>query len=422
MRINCKAIQTLLLLSFKVELGITKKKQFYKENIIIILRQKKFGVLDDMNQWLIKKINPKAGKTKPVKKQEKPKVSSDEVKASIIYKLFPTIDTSYTDFIDPDKLKNFKTSGLKDKNFLSNYSEFVSFDDLDTNPLNVWVFEDDSYPVLFIDDVINSYSELHLNTFTWNSYSPNLDIKNINTNITFMINDIDNVHVTDKYYYISNSKNALSKSDLENVSWVPYTDIVRIDTEGFYVVYVKLVDNNDNVSYINSDLLVLDNSGSDITINAFGNQWTGLNSNEIYIDHPFDFTVSATDALSGVKTIEYYLSNSVISDMNSISWVNYDGNIAVNNVGEYVLYVKVTDGCDFVTYASTPVIVYDGYVVSNLSPLGGTGDKITSNSSISFDVSYSNNKQLSLTHNLVSSILLPKYTNITMIDRTNNKV
>ena len=313
-------------------------------------------------------------------------------------------------------------SNLKDKIFLGNYSEFVSFDDLDTNPLNVWVFEDDSYPVLFIDDVINSYSELHLNTFTWNSYSPNLDIKNINTNITFMINDIDNVHVTDKYYYISNSKNALSKSDLENVSWVPYTDIVRIDTEGFYVVYVKLVDNNDNVSYINSDLLVLDNSGSDITINAFGNQWTGLNSNEIYIDHPFDFTVSATDAFSGVKTIEYYLSNSVISDMNSISWINYDGNIAVNNVGEYVLYVKVTDGCDFVTYASTPIIVYDGYVVSNLSPLGGTGDKITSNSSISFDVSYSNNKQLSLTHNLVSSILLPKYTNITMIDRTNNKV
>ena len=314
------------------------------------------------------------------------------------------------------------SSDLMNKNFLNNYNEFVSFDDLDTNPLNVWVFEDELYPVLFIDDIINSYSELHLNSFTWNSYSPNIDVKNINTNITFMVDDIDDIHVTDKYYYISNSKSSLSKSDLENVSWIPYTDIVRIDDEGFYVIYVKIVDNNDNVSYINSDLLVLDNSGSDIDISAFGNHWSGLNTGEIIVDHSFDFSVSASDLLSGVKSIEYYLSNSVINDMNSISWVNYDGNIAVNNVGEYILYVKVTDGCDFVTYASSPIIVYDGYVISNLNPLGGTGDKITSNSSISFDVSYANNKQLSLTHNLVSSILLPRNTNITMIDRINNKV
>jgi hypothetical protein len=45
-------------------------------------------------------------------------VTSNEVKTSIIYKLFPTIDTSYTDFIDSDKLKNFKTFGLKDKKSL----------------------------------------------------------------------------------------------------------------------------------------------------------------------------------------------------------------------------------------------------------------------------------------------------------------
>ena len=338
-----------------------------------------------------------------------------------------TVDSSDNYYVFPNRGNNISSSletvsNLKNKSFLNNYNEFVSFEDLALNPLNVWVFEDDLYPVLFIDDITNSFSELHVNTFTWNSYSPNLDTKNISTNITFMVNDIDNIHVTDKYYYISNSKNSLSKSDLEDVSWVPYTDIVRINDEGFYVVYVKIVDNNDNVSYINSDLLVLDNSGSDISINAFGNQWSGVNNNEIFIDHSFDFSISATDSLSGVKSVEYYLSNSSISDMSSISWVTYNGNIPVNNVGEYILYVKVTDGCDFITYASSPIIVYDGYVVSNLNPLGGNGDKITNNSSISFDVNYSNNKQLSLTHNLVSSILLPRYTSITMIDKTNNKV
>lgn len=310
---------------------------------------------------------------------------------------------------------------LKDNSFLTSYNEFVSFEDLETNNMNVWVFED-GLPVLFIDDVINSYVELSLNTYVWNSYSPELDVKNINTNITFMISDVSDVHTSDKYYYISNSRTPLSKTDLESVSWTPYSDIVRIDNEGFYVIYVKVVDNNDFVSYINSDLLVLDNSGSDITISALGNNWNGLNSGNLYVNQTFQFTVSASDVLSGIKSIEYYLGNSTINDFNNVSWTSYTSPVVVNTIGDYVLYVKVTDQCDFVTYASTPLITYDGYVISNLSPIGSSGNNITSNSTISFDVDYLNNKQLSFDHYLISSILLPRYTNITMIDRVNNKV
>ena len=313
-------------------------------------------------------------------------------------------------------------SNLQDKNFLDTYSEFVSFNDLDTNPLNTWVFEDDMYPVLFIDDITNSYSELHVNTFTWNSYSPSLDIKNITGNITFMINDIDNIHISSKYYYISNSRIPLSKSDLANVAWVPYNDIVRIDQEGFYVVYVKIVDNNNDVSYINSDLLVLDNTGSVVEINALGNQWTGSNSGEVYVNHGFSFAVSASDTLSGISSVEYCLSNTQQNDMSLVTWTPYSDVVSVSSIGEYILYVKVVDGSGSITYASTPTIVYDGYVVSNLSPLGGSGNSITSNSSLTFDISYSNNKSLNITHNLISSILLPVDTVITMIDRTNNKV
>ena len=331
------------------------------------------------------------------------------------YYMFPNRDGGITSSLTA-------ATDLQDKNFLSTYSEFVSFNDLDTNPLNTWVFEDDMYPVLFVDDITNSYSELHVNTYTWNSYSPNLDIKNVTGNITFMINDIDNIHVTSKYYYVSNSRTPLSKDDLANVVWTPYTDIVRIDQEGFYVVYVKVVDNNSNVSYINSDLLVLDNTGSTIEISALGNQWTGSNSGEIYVNHAFNFTISASDALSGISSIEYYLSNAVVNDMSLVTWTSYSDSVPVSSVGEYILYVKVVDGSGSITYASTPTIVYDGYVVSNLSPLGGSGNNITSNSSLSFDVSYSNNKTLNITHNLISSILLPMDTVITMIDRANNKV
>lgn len=338
---------------------------------------------------------------------------NSNVSSSDVYYTYPNRGNSIPSILVTD-------SNLKDKTFLTHYEEFSDFENLDST--HVWVFEDEMYPVLYIDDVVNSYSELHINTYTWNSYSPNLDIKNINTNISFVIDDIDNIHVTDKYYYVSNSKTPLSKSDLENVSWTPYNGLVRITDEGFYVVYVKVVDNNSKVSYINSDLLVLDNSGSDITISAFGNNWTSSSNNQIFIDHSFDFTVSASDTLSGVKSIEYYLSNTSINDMSSISWITYNGSIPVSHVGEYILYVKVTDGCDFITYLASPVIVYDGYVVSNLSPLGRSGNSITSNSSITFNVSYSNNKQMTLEHNLISSVLLPVNTKITMIDKINNKV
>lgn len=309
---------------------------------------------------------------------------------------------------------------LKDKTFLSDYDDFVDFEDLDENPFNTWVFEDEMYPVLYIDDVINPYVELNLSTYMWNSYSHILDTKQFSENITFMISDVDDLHNYDKYYYISNSRNPLSKSDLESVSWTAYSDIVQITDEGFYVVYVKVVNGTD-VSYINSDLLILDKTGSDIDITLGTSHYNSINDSTIYLDHSFDISVLASDTLSGIKSVEYYISNGFINDYN-VNWTTYSGVISFNNVGEYVLYVKVTDGCDFVTYASTPLIIYDGYV-SSVHPLGvDTGSSITGNSSIVYSFSYSNNKQLNFTHNLISSILLPRYTKITLIDKVNNRV
>ncbi len=311
-------------------------------------------------------------------------------------------------------------SNLKDKEFLTDYDEFVDFEDLEENYLNVWVFEEDMYPVLYIDDIINPYVELNLGTYMWNSYSHILDTKQFSSNITFMVSDIDDVHTYDKYYYISNSSTPLSKNDLESVVWTPYSDIVQITEEGFYVVYVKVVHGND-VSYINSDLLILDKTGSDIDITLENNHYSSINDSTIYLDHPFDISISASDTLSGIKSIEYYISGGFINDYD-VNWTSYSSSIHFSDVGEYVLYVKVTDGCDFVTIASTPLIVYDGYV-SSVHPLGvNTGSSITGNSSIVYNFSYSNNKQLNFTHNLISSILLPRYTKITLIDKVNNKV
>lgn len=314
-------------------------------------------------------------------------------------------------------------ANLKSKQFLENYQEFVSKNNLKTHPQNIWIFNNDTYPLLYFDDVVNNNSELYISSYMWNSYSKNLNVYNFTNNIVFMISDIDNVHLTDKYYYVSNNEDVLSKSDLENVLWVEYNDAVIISNEGRYIIYVKTVDNNDNVEYINSDILILDNSGSDITITMGENTYTELMNTEVYVDSSFNISVSAEDILSGVSTIEYYLSNTRVNDLTTVNWSTYTDAISVNNTGEYILYVKVVDGCNFISYASTPLIVYDGYIVNNLKPVGfDSGNRITNNSSIMFDITYSNNKQLDIVHNIVSSVALPINTKITLLDKTNNKI
>ena len=312
-------------------------------------------------------------------------------------------------------------ANLKSKQFLQNYQEFVSKNNLKTHPQNVWIFNGD-YPLLYFDDVVNNNSELYIGTYMWNSYSKNINTYNFTNNIVFMISDIDNVHITDKYYYISSSEEVLSKNDLEYVEWTEYNDTVIINTEGRYIIYVKTVDNNVNVEYINSDVLVLDNSGSDITITMGNSTYTELMNTEIYVDSSFNISVSAEDILSGVETIEYYLSNIRVNDLTTVNWTTYTNAISINNTGEYILYVKVVDGCNFISYSSTPLIVYDGYIVNNLKPVGfDSGNRITKNSSVMFDITYSNGKQLNVTHNLVSSVALPVNTKITLLDKTNNK-
>ena len=313
-------------------------------------------------------------------------------------------------------------NNLKDKNYLTGYGEFVSKTDLETNPLNVWIFNDDMYPVLYIDDVINTYNELYVNTYVWNSYSPILDKYVFTNNLIIMISDVDNVHINDKYYYISDSTTPLTKVELESVEWTQYSNAITISDEGIYVVYVKLVDNN-NTSYINSDILILDNSESDVSITMDNNTWQDVTSGDMYLDHSFNLTISAYDSLSGVKSIEYYLANSRVNDLTEIEWVSYIDTINVTNTGSYILYAKVVDNCDLISYASTPLIIYEGYTVSNLKPIGfNEGSTITKQSSVMFDISYSDSRQLSITHNLVSTINLPAGTKITMLDKSNNRV
>ena len=58
------------------------------------------------------------------------------------------------------------------------------------------------------------------------------------------------------YYLISS--HAIALDDLANAGWTQYTGKVKLDADGHYVVYAKAVDNAGNVTYVNSNGLVID--------------------------------------------------------------------------------------------------------------------------------------------------------------------
>ena len=312
-------------------------------------------------------------------------------------------------------------SDLINKNFLTGFTPYTKIANINANNDNVWLFNGVDLPVLYFDDINTTYATLHINNNKWDSYTEIINSKTFNDNISFVITDKDNLHPTTKYYYLSNLEEVMEYSELENVSWTLYDSIVSIQNEGKYIIYVKLVDTNNNINYINSDLLTVDKTGPSIDIAINNNHYTSLTNGEEFYNNPLSINVSATDSLSNVNSLEYYLSNSIVADLSTVTWNNYTTNINISNLGEYVLYVKATDKVGNVSYASTPKIIYNGYVVDNFKPFGfNSGTNITNKSRISFDIRYDNGMSDNVIHYLVSNTRLPDNTAITL--RVNNKV
>lgn len=336
------------------------------------------------------------------------------------------INTTLTDdsfsLVDKDFLKN-------KENLIEYFSEFVSFEDLSINDNNVWVYEDDSLPLLYNDDINNKYIFLHVNVHTYDGYSPVLDTIRLEDNITFSIEDRSDTNNISKYYYISDKQ--LTRSELSNINdWIEYSELVTINNEGYYVVYVKTVDENDAVSYVNSDLLLLDLNGSNVEIKLDDTSWDSLKDNlqTHYINDIANIEIYAEDELSGIKSIEFFVANNLLTleEIEEITWNAYDDLIKIDQSGKYVIYAKVVDNAKHITIINTDYILYDGYVLDDITSGrdGNTNLNITEYSNVVLNFKYSNNYDISKigNHSIVTNVKLPNNTLITLRDINNNKV
>lgn len=330
-------------------------------------------------------------------------------------------------------------TNLQSETFLTSFWTYKDSATLKNSPNRVWVFESGELPILYMDDLKNPIAEIHVGTYTWNTLGYGLDTIIFDQATAFSINEISSIKpVKEIYYKISNSNEPLMQDDITSINdWISYQpgEVIEINNEGFYVVYVKIVDMNNKVSYLNTDLLVVDLSKPEATIELKGTNYNQFKTDldTYYIGEETPFTVTATDTLSGIKSTSYYITNQVLdegalAELEESNWIPYLDEGKITNLGTNILYVRVVDNAGYTNYINTDYILYGGYTEENIGS-GMTGNEsenpyISSNSSLHARFTYQDTFGYTenSTHELVLNYLLPVETKITLIDQKKQKV
>ena len=116
---------------------------------------------------------------------------------------------------------------------------------------------------------------------------------------------------------------------------------------------------------------------AEITIQE--NKWTSF-LNDITFDLFFketqDVTIHANDIGSGVKTIQYYLSDTELEldrTRANIDWIDYHGTFKIDPNNQYVIYAKVSDNDGNILYINS-----NGMILDDKAPtINGIEDKET---------------------------------------------
>lgn len=305
------------------------------------------------------------------------------------------------------------------------YDEFINFNDIETNDENVWVYDEGILPILFIDDLKDSLVSINSSIYTWTNYSMELDYYNFSSNITFNIEDLDALNPSKKiYYYISDTEEALFLEDIKSIdTWTEYNDIVKIEEEGTYVIYVKTIDYNDNEYYSNTDFLVLDqsNEGTNLKLNNY--VWGDYNNSPktIYIhkNETIDLELGSDIVSAYYHVTESKKTIKALASMSVSSWDEYVDGINIEEEGKHIVYVKITDIDGKNLYLNTDYILYEGYNLNNVYNISNISNK----SEIKLEFTYFSDYLYHEVekHVLVTNYLLPVGTYIKLEDNINNK-
>ena len=292
---------------------------------------------------------------------------------------------------------------------------------------NIWINND--LPLLYFDEINNRCVNIKINNYNWDSYNSNLNDIDFDDEISIMLTaKNDYKPIKEAYYYISNS--SLSIDNLNSLEWTnTYNGVITLSEKSSYIVYVKVVDYNDNIYYLNTDRLNLAIENFYASINSNDLLWEEFKEiNNLYVDHNLTYTVTAIDKKNGIESIKYLISETAYTkeELDSIEeWNPYVEELAID-LNNYILYVKVTTNDLKTIYLNTDRIINKGYQVSNLK----SGNNLVFNNNMTYNSEF--NFNISLSHDFIdltgykrylkTNTNLPVNTLILLKDLDSNKV
>lgn len=315
------------------------------------------------------------------------------------------------------------------------FKEYIDSEDLKENKDNLWVYEEGYNPILYFDDLNNPIATLYVGTYSWNNLGYELRNLYIKNQVGFRIVSNDELNTFTAYYHIHKGTGLKTREEVGQITdWTLYENMVKIEEEGNYTVYVKIVDKNDQITYINSERLVIDLNEPVVKISMNDETWSTLKEtpSNINILEKVTLNVETTGGYADVTSTKYYISNETLTEENlknldGTKWQNYTSPIEITECGNYIVYVRVTDAADRVKYVSTDNLVFGGYteeISLSEQKIETKETNITSKSSLTYNFKYTEERtyQDKDTNNFVTNMLLPVNTIITLFDNTTKEV
>ncbi|MBQ3511679.1 MAG: hypothetical protein IJA30_05215 [Bacilli bacterium] len=338
-------------------------------------------------------------------------------------------------------LKGEITSGIKTDTLTHtvlketySFSEYIDSQDLNNNKDNAWVYEEGYYPILYFDDLNNPIATLYVGTYSWNDLGYNLRDLYIKNEVGLRIVSNDELNpYKEAYYHIHKGTGLKTREEVGQITdWSLYEEMVKITEEGYYTIYVKVVDKNDTITYLNSERLVVDLKEPTATLTMNDKNWNDLASDldNINILEKTNLTVTSTGGYADITSTKYHISTKILTEeeLKTVEWKEYKENIQLTECGNYVVYVQVTDAADRVKYINSDNIVFGGYKeeisLGRDTKIDTDKVNITSKSSVTYNFKYDEERtyQENDTNTFITSVDLPKSTIMTLIDNTTKEV
>ena len=283
----------------------------------------------------------------------------------------------------------------------------------------------DDIPLTKLDYENSKYVNIILDNNIWNTFKENLNYKSFDEDLSFILVSTKNYKaIKDVYYYLSLDE--LTKESLESVDWINYNSPIETDKRGSYILYVKVVNYNDEVSYLNTDrvYLYVDDIYASIIVDDYN--WDDINNVTYSFLSNKKFEIKAYSK-NDIKSIEYLVSDNIL-DSNSLeestSWITYVEPVDITD--DTVVYAKVEDNNSNIIYLNSDRFIDTKYNITDLKSGSNLkyNSNMTYNSSLNFNVALDNNDITldGFERSIITNEILPPNTHIVLRDLTNNKI